>query len=111
MLSQDFKSGRCYAELTTSSACAEGWEDDHFDFYALEQPSPPSSPASTVGYARIREQVECMSPDLNLGDQTSLDECALACSRQQDCKFFIYGTVRCSRTLCISSVLTCSELS
>jgi hypothetical protein len=64
-----------------------------------------------VDYTLIHEQVECMSDDANLGDQTSLDNCALACSRHQGCVFFIYGTGfksgRCYAELTASAA--CSE--
>jgi len=32
------KAGACYAEMTSSRECTEGWEDDEFDFYELPEP-------------------------------------------------------------------------
>ena len=31
------KEGRCYWEKTTSASCPQGWQNDNFDFYALER--------------------------------------------------------------------------
>jgi len=104
------KAGRCYAESTASAMCSEGWEADEFDFYALAL--LPRTPAlASLEYTRIREHVECTSSDHNLGDQTSLENCALACSRLQSCNFFIFGTgAKAGRCYAeFTSSATCSE--
>ena len=45
----DNKAKRCWRENTMSRECPEGWEHDHYDFYALTSaasPNPPTPPPS-----------------------------------------------------------------
>jgi len=46
------KAGHCWAEYTTSSDCADGFEIDEFDFYALVDTSPDTSPETSQGAAQ-----------------------------------------------------------
>ena len=39
----------------------------------------------------VKENAECMSSDMSLGEKATRDECAEACINTADCKFFIYG--------------------
>ena len=45
----------------------------------------------SVDHTLIKRNAECRSEGEFLGKFTSLDECANACRRKNECAFFIYG--------------------
>ena len=110
----DNKAKRCWRENTMSRECPEGWEHDHYDFYALTSaaspnpPTPPPPPPSALPsrpppsppnpppppemlYHRERYQAECASADTSLGTQPTLEDCANRCLATNGCAYFIYG--------------------
>ena len=42
-------------------------------------------------YTLIKEDAECQSDDMKLGEFATIADCADACARHHDCNFFIMG--------------------
>jgi len=53
------KAGACYAEMTESNDCPEGWEEDEFDFYEIEP--RPWAQANKQG-ALVIDAGKCTKP-------------------------------------------------
>mmetsp|Transcript_9008 Transcript_9008/g.21463 ORF Transcript_9008/g.21463 Transcript_9008/m.21463 type:complete len:1020 (-) Transcript_9008:69-3128(-) len=85
------KSGFCYVENTTSAECPEGWQSDLYDFYELTE-MRGSMPSMR------KADAECKSSGRNMGDKSTLQECAaaveaaaLTTDRAGKPLFFIFG--------------------
>ena len=67
------KQGRCYYENTTSASCPEGWQDDAYDFYELDDTAlieePDRNHSSGTSGTWIRD------PGTDVGKHDSYQDC------------------------------------
>jgi len=115
------KAGRCYQEYTASETCIEGWEDDLYDFYKLNDspadtpelldggstlfPSPEldthfsydiqltsTSASVDASFHRIKAGYECDDgANTKLHNVDTPQECANSCATSGNCTFFLFG--------------------
>jgi len=78
-----FQEGMCFAQLTNSSSCPEGFRADSFDFYAINK--------TKVGYTKMKEGAECGSRAKFFWHKNSIMACALSVKAAGG-THFIFGT-------------------
>jgi hypothetical protein len=86
--------GWCWREYATATpqgwACAEGFQDDDYDFFQLRAPERVGS--REAGYVLVRTGEECLSANTDLGAHATVAGCASACAARDGCRFFVVGT-------------------
>jgi hypothetical protein len=75
------KEGGCWAELTTSEACVEGWKTDEYDFFKIHD---------FEGFTLVKESNTCASQHLDMGNMDSVSDCARAV-KEAGQTFFAFG--------------------
>eukprot|EP01060_Flectonema_neradi_P038845 TRINITY_DN828_c0_g1_i5.p1 TRINITY_DN828_c0_g1~~TRINITY_DN828_c0_g1_i5.p1 ORF type:complete len:709 (+),score=122.80 TRINITY_DN828_c0_g1_i5:47-2128(+) len=69
------------------------WNLDTLECDISQTPAPTAAAIATWTYKLVKEDVECRSRDVNIGEgkRVTLHACADACADTPGCRFFIYG--------------------